>query len=65
LRCDWAFGEGLTAPFTPPTPPNIFIRVLTATSTGISASAAIRTAATPLELDDEGIGGVSEAFEAF
>jgi hypothetical protein len=34
--------------------------VLAATSAGDPASAAIRTAATPLELDDEGIGGVSE-----
>jgi hypothetical protein len=39
--------------------------VLAATSAGDPASTAIRTAATPLELDDEGIGGVSEAFEAF
>jgi hypothetical protein len=62
LRCDLALVEGLTNPFTPPTSRNVFAGVLTTTSAGDPASAAIRTAATPLELDDEGIGGVSTYF---
>ena len=44
LRCDWAFGEGLMAPFTPPTSRNIFAGVLAATSAGDPASTAINTA---------------------
>ena len=50
LRCDWAFGEGLMAPFMPPTWRNIFAGVSAATSAGDPASTAINTAATPLGL---------------
>jgi hypothetical protein len=40
LRCDWAFGEGPMALFTPPTSPNIFAGAL-ATSAGDPAAGII------------------------